>query len=180
MNLREETRVAEQARPALTLEVHRDQAEELSGTQRSLQERVHKVTQRIRELPNGESDFAKEILLLGAVSVVMAEAAQILARPETGPAAIAAETEAIELLLQSKRFNPNGGGGGGSNPGGGGSGTTADSALALLGSGVNNKEVREDPGTTQTTSDAGSSLPEEFRTGLQEYFRQLENPGNRP
>ena len=50
----------------------------------------------------------------------MDEATEILARPETGSPAIAAETEAIELLLQSKRINPKGGGGGGSNPGGGG------------------------------------------------------------
>ena len=42
-----------------------------------------------------------------------------------GAPAIAAETEAIELLLQAKRQSPKGGGGGGSNPGGGG---TADSA----------------------------------------------------
>ena len=58
--------------------------------------------------------------------------------------AIAAETEAIELLLKSKKINPRGGGGGGANPGGGGGGTTNDSALALLGAGLNEKEVRED------------------------------------
>ncbi len=42
----------------------------------------------------------------------MLEASVILEAPETGPTAIAAETEAIELLLQSKRINPKGGGGG--------------------------------------------------------------------
>ena len=52
--------------------------------------------------------------LLGMVSQVMNEATDILARPETGPPAIAAETEAIELLLRSKRINPKAGGGGGS------------------------------------------------------------------
>ena len=41
---------------------------------------------------------------------------EILARPETGGPAIAAETEAIELLLKSNRINPNGGGGGGRRP----------------------------------------------------------------
>ena len=54
----------------------------------------------------------------------MSDATEILARPETGGPAIAAETEAIELLLQSQRINPKGGGGGGSTPGGGGTGTT--------------------------------------------------------
>ena len=62
----------------------------------------------------------------------MDEATEILADPRPAPA-IAAETEAIELLLQSKRINPTGGGGGGSSPGGGGQGTTNDSALALVG-----------------------------------------------
>src|SRR5205085_11675643 len=111
------------------------------------------------------------------VSRVMAEATDILARPETGPPATAAETEAIELLLQSKRFKP-GGGGGGSNPGGGGGGTTADSALSLIGRGVNEKEVREAPRAAQATGETGSTLPEEFRTGLDAYFNRLEKGPN--
>jgi hypothetical protein len=110
----------------------------------------------------------------------MDEAAEILGRPETGREAIAAETEAIELLLQSKKINPKGGGGGGSSPGGGGSGTTDDSALALVGAGVNEKEVREDQGITQTTGESGSQLPEEFRAGLDEYFNRLERGPSMP
>src|SRR2546430_7162359 len=104
----------------------------------------------------------------------MAEATGILAGGETGSPAIAAETEAIELLLQSRRFNPKGGGGGGPNPGGGGGGTTTDSALSLIGTGVNAKEVRQATGATQATGDAGATLPEEFRTGLDAYFNRLE------
>jgi hypothetical protein len=111
-----------------------------------LQERIDKVTQRIRDLPNGEAEFGKEIGLLRTVSQVMTEATGILARPETGRRAIAAETEIIELLLQSRRFNPGGGGGGGSNPG------TAAHA----------------------TGETGATLPEEFRTGLDTYFNRLE------
>jgi hypothetical protein len=103
----------------------------------------------------------------------MVDATGILARPDTGPPAIAAETEAIELLLQSKRFNP-GGGGGGANPGGGGGGTTTDSALSLIGRGVNEKEVRDAPHAAQATGDSGNTLPEEFRTGLDAYFNRLE------
>src|SRR5205823_3404209 len=112
------------------------------------------------------------------VAQVMNDAAGILARPDTGREAIAAETEAIELLLQSKRINPKRGGGGGSSPGGGGGGDTTDSALSLVGGGVNDKEVREDHGISQATGDAGPSLPEEFRAGLDEYFNRLERkPG---
>ncbi len=174
VNLREDTRVAEQAKKAVAKEEHARQAGELSKTQRKLQERIDKVTQRIRDLPDSETEFAYEINLLGKVSQVMDEATTILARPETGRPAIAAETEAIELLLQSKRFNPGGGGGGGRNPGGGGGGTTNDSALSLIGRGTNEKEVREATAATQTTGDNGATLPEEFRVGLDAYFNRLE------
>ena len=174
MNLREETRVAEQARPSLAAADYQKQAGKLSHTQRDLRERVNKVVARIFELPDAKKDFDQEIHLLQAVSVVMDEAAGILAQPNTGRPAIGAETEVIELLLKSKRINPKGGGGGGSNPGGGGGGTTKDSALTLLGTGVNPKELRQDRGVSQTTGEPGSSLPEEFRAGLDEYFNRLE------
>ena len=86
----------------------------------------------------------------------------------------AAETEAIELLLQCKRINPKRGGGGASSPGGGGTGTTQDSALALLGSGLNQNEKREAREVAQATGETGRVLPEEFRAGLDEYFNRLE------
>ncbi len=155
-------------------EEHKTQALKLSTSQKTIQERTEKVTQQIRELPDGEEQFPKEIMLLTMVAEVMGEAAEILDRPETGSPAIAAETEAIELLLRSKRINPKGGGGGGSSPGGGGTGSTIDSALALIGGGVNEKEVREDRGISQATGEAGPALPEEFRAGLDEYFNRLE------
>jgi len=177
VNLREETRVAEQAKAAVTTEEHTKQAGQLGETQTELRKRVDKVIERIRELPDGEENFAKELRLLGAVSQVMHEATQILQQPNTGAPAIAAETEAIELLLQSKRFNPKKGGGGGASPGGGGGGDTTDSALTLVGSGVNDKELREDRGISQATGKTGDALPEEFRHGLDEYFNKLEKTG---
>jgi hypothetical protein len=176
VNLREDTRVAQQAKPALKKEQYQTDADKLSGRQSLLKDRIEKVIDRIRELPDGEMVFAKEIRLLATVATVMEETADILTRPETGTPAIAAETEIIELLLQSKRINPKGGGGGGSSPGGGGGGTTTDSALALLGKGVNRKEVREDREVMQAVGDSGPVLPEEFRAGLDEYFNQLEQP----
>lgn len=174
MNLREETRVAEQAKPAIKAEEHAKQSTQLSETQHKLGERIDNVVDRIRALDNGEEEFAKEIGLLRQVATVMLDAKAILANADTGKPAIAAETEAIELLLQSKRINPKGGGGGGANPGGGGGGTTNDSALTLIGSGVNEKENREDHGVSQATGDSGPKLPEEFRSGLDEYFNRLE------
>ncbi|HVT28967.1 MAG TPA: hypothetical protein VHE81_13210 [Lacipirellulaceae bacterium] len=175
MNLREETRVAEQAKAAVDAKKHAAEGKRLSESQHGLQDRVVKIVDRIRQLPDGDAEFPKEIALLGQVSGVMKDATNILATPETGPPAIAAETEAIELLLKSKRINPNGGGGGGSNPGGGGTGTTQDSALALLGAGLNQKEVRESPGTQQSVGETGPVWPEEYRAGLDQYFSRLEN-----
>jgi hypothetical protein len=104
----------------------------------------------------------------------MKDAEKLLTAHETGTQAIAAETEAIELLLQCKRINPKGGGGGGTSPGGGGTGTTQDSALALLGSGLNQKERREARDVMQATGESGRVLPEEFRAGLDAYFERLE------
>ena len=67
---------------------------------------MEKVTEQIRALPRGEAEFGREIKLLQTVAGVMHETTAILARPETGPPAIGAETEVIELLLQSRRINP--------------------------------------------------------------------------
>jgi hypothetical protein len=175
VNLREETRVAEQAKAAIEEKEATKQAQGLSKTQDDLMERVVKVIQRISELPDAEEEFGREMALLEQVAIVMEKARDILGSPNTGAPAIAAETEAIELLLQSKRINPKGGGGGGgSSPGGGGRGTTTDSALALMGQGQNQKEVREDRGVSQSTGDSGPALPEEYRSGLDQYFNKLE------
>lgn len=178
VKLREQTRVAEQARPAMTESEHAQAGEELSQSQDEFRERLDKVVERIKELPDAEAEFAKEIALLTQVSEVMVETVGILASPETGAPAIAAETEIIELLLQSKRFNPNGGGGGGANPGGGGGGDTETPALALVGSGVNEKEIREELSAAQSTGTTGPGLPEEFRNGLDKYFSELEGWNN--
>ena len=174
VNLREQTRVTEQARGAVTSEEHEKDSKALGKTQAVLDERTKKVILRILDLPEPEENFGRELKILGAVSDVMGEATDILNRADTGTNAIAAETEAIELLLQSRRINPKRGGGGGSNPGGGGGGTTTDSALALLGKGINEKEVREDRGVSQATGESGAVLPEEFRAGLDEYFNRIE------
>ncbi|MFK8115350.1 MAG: hypothetical protein AB8B91_24345 [Rubripirellula sp.] len=174
VKLREQTRVAEQARPAVTDTEHMQSSNQLSETQHGFQERMAKVVDRIMDLPDGEADFAKELGMLNEVAGVMQETVEILAKPETGPPAIAAETEIIELLLKSKRFNPNAGGGGGSDPGGGGGGKTETPALALVGAGMNDKEVREEMSATQATGTTGPGLPEEFRSGLDQYFNRLE------
>lgn len=180
VNLREDTRVAEQARPALQQDEYGQQAGKLGQLQQGLSDRVAALIVRIRDLPDGEAEFGKELALLGQVEQVMDEATGILQRPDTGSQAIAAETEAIELLLKSKKINPKGGGGGGASPGGGGGGNTTDSALALLGAGMNEKEVREERDVSQVTGETGVALPEEFRAGLDVYFNRLERERGTP
>ncbi len=174
INLRERTRVAEQAKPIAENEKYLDMVDELATTQISLQERIVAVCQKIEDLPDAQNEFGKEIALMNEVDRAMVDAATILDRPDTSKFAIAAETEVIELLLKSKRINPKSGGGGGADPGGGGGGDTQDAAIALLGPGINEKEAREDHGVQQSTGTAGSTFPEEYRQGLDEYFQRLE------
>ncbi|QEG38591.1 hypothetical protein [Roseimaritima ulvae] len=175
MNLREETRVAQQAREVVDAEKHEGEAKRLASEQNQLAGRIIEVIEAIEALPEGAQRFAKDLKLLDGVVPVMNDATDILRDGDTGMAAIAAETEVIERLLQSERINPKGGGGGGgSTPGGGGGGTTTDTAIVLMGTGINKNEVREDHGVSQATGESGPALPEEFRAGLDRYFNQLE------
>ena len=174
INLRERTRVAEQAKLVSENDKYLDLVDELATTQIELQVRIVAVCKKIEELPDAQNEFGKEIALMNEVDRAMVDAAEILERPDTSKFAIAAETEVIELLLKSKRINPKSGGGGGADPGGGGGGDTQDAAIALLGPGINEKEAREDHGVQQSTGTSGSTFPEEYRQGLDEYFQRLE------
>ncbi len=68
MNLREETRVAEQARPSLAADDYKQKPANCRQRKMCLRDRVGKVVARIRQLPDAESDFAKEMHLLQTVS----------------------------------------------------------------------------------------------------------------
>jgi hypothetical protein len=176
MNLREETRVAEQTRAALPADAVAKRGGDLSGRQHVLADRVAGLVDRLLDEPDGESAFGSEIQLFEQVEEVMAEAADILGTADTGPRAIAAESEAIELLLaaQAACSGGGGGGGGGATPGGGSTGTASSLALALAGRG--NRTAREAGGgeKEQATGTTGRILPEEFRAGLDAYFNTFE------
>ena len=174
--LREETRGVEQAKAALEAEEHKEKAEALSQKQELISERVTEVLNKITQIEEEEEKaFPKEKALLSKVEIVMDDARDILAQPDTGGPAIAAETEAIELLLMAKRINPKGGGGGGgSTPGGGGTGDTDVAALALIGSGSERQAGTEARIISQSTGTTGSEIPAEYRTGLDKYFGALE------
>ncbi len=175
--LREETRTLEQARPALGGGDYAGRARPLAQTQDRVASLVAEATGKIRKLPRGSVEFRGEIALLGRVEQVMREARQLLARPETGSETIAAETEAIELLLQARRSSGGGGGGGsgGSSPGGGGAGDGAESALALVGTGIAPNARSEGRSVRQATGVTGRELPEEYRSGLDAYFNAYES-----
>ena len=194
-NLREETRVAEQVRPSLDAGAFKARAGGLASEQQELAERVGGLVEQLgmadtvirfddeiermkREILPGRSrppKFAKEIQLFKRVQEVMAETRGILAGPDTGRRAIAAETEAIELLLQSQfGGGDGGGGGGGGSPGGGSTGATRNAALARLGEGVNSQARTEAPEEEQAIGKSGIVLPEEFRDGLDAYFNAFE------
>ncbi len=176
MYLRDETREMEATSPILAPDIYQSKMRPLELTQADLRERIDQVVEEIKELPDADAQFANEIQLLTVVSDVMRDARAVLSRPDSGPEAIAAETEAIELLLQSKRQNSSGGGGGAS-PGGGGQ---TDSNGASL----NDISMESDSGkdsaaaareVDQSTGQSGRKLPEEFRRGLDKYFNALES-----
>jgi hypothetical protein len=174
MKLRDETRELENAKSALAAEKFAADAKGLGKKQGSIGMHTQSALDDILALPQGAEKFGKELKLLNAVVFVMQDAQGTLMSPDTGDKAIAAETEAIELLLQAKRAGK-GGGGGGSGPGGGGTAASASSAaLADLGPGSDaNSSVTARP-VGQATGRAGKEFPEEFKTGLDAYFNNLE------
>ncbi len=181
MKLRDETRELENARTAMEADEHREKSRKLSKEQDRIGEHTNSAVEDILGLPQGEEKFGKELKLLAAVGQVMTEASDILRAPDTGAPAVAAESEAIELLLQTKRQNPNGGGGGGSDPGGGSTaGSASSAALAELGPGSDAKSAVTGRPVGQATGRAGREFPEEFKTGLDAYFSNLEGTGGRP
>ena len=177
MKLRDETRELENAKAAVEKEEFASRARKLGDEQDRIKDHTDTAIGDIEAIEGGSQKFGKELGLLTRVVAVMDEASGILRVPDTGAPAIAAETEAIELLLETKRNNPNAGGGGGSNPGGGGGGTTRSTALASLGPGGDaNRDVKARP-VGQATGRAGKDFPEEFRSGLDAYFSNLEGTG---
>jgi hypothetical protein len=175
MTLRDETREEENAKPALDPAKYTTDTQGLGDMQSDIGNHTTGAISDILALPEGESKFSKEIGLLKNVVDVMNDTHGILATPDTGPNAVGAETEAIELLLQSKRSGNKGGGGGGSNPGGGGrSGASSESALADFGPGADAQAVVTARPVGQATGVAGQQFPDEFKSGLDAYFGLLE------
>ncbi|MDB6138990.1 MAG: hypothetical protein JWO94_2062 [Verrucomicrobiaceae bacterium] len=175
MALRDETREAENGKPAMEKKDYFKRATGMAVKQDDIGRRTYEAAQAISKLSKAQS-FRKEMKLLSQVTEVMGDAYKILDKPDTSAPAVAAETEAIELLLETRRQPPGGGGGGGgSSPGGGGSAAAAQSAaLAEIGPGADPTAKVSERETGQATGKAGHEYPDEFKTGLDAYFNALE------
>ncbi|TLD71169.1 hypothetical protein FEM03_09695 [Phragmitibacter flavus] len=176
MNLRDETRELDTAKSALSAELYVQSAAQLTKKQQAIRDLTHSAIDDINALPRAKQNFEKELALLTRVTFVMTEARDLLAKPDTGAPTVAAETEAIELLLQAQRQPPGGGGGGGGDPGGGGTAQSASAtALSELGPGSDAKAQPVQREVKQSTGKAGREFPEEFKNGLDTYFNTLES-----
>lgn len=177
MNLRDETRVVDQVRGTIEAHEFEKSAAALGDTQSSLHDRTLVVIERLEEMQETQNrNFGKALQRLGVAESAMRDATELLDSAETGGPAVAAETEAIEALLITKRGG-GGGGGGGDSPGGGTGGGTTDaesSALAGIGEGFEFEDrlVDQSIGTTRT------DIPDEFRAGLDAYFGAVDGRSN--
>ncbi len=168
IQLREETRELEQAKAALTADEYSERSIALYDTQITLTEDTREVEAQISLLPNATERFIQgQLAKVARAAEVMEEVEDILAEPDTGPRAIAAITEVIEILLETGRI-PNA-------PMIITAPPATASALSLLGVGDDSGRASiENRSPRQATGKTGRVLPEEFRQGLDAYFDALE------
>ena len=177
IDLRDETRTLDQlmVKSESTVDASeelKDRATGLAVQQMDIQERTLNVSQDIRALPNAMKDFDKELSKLKKGVQAMDEASALLTDLKVGAQTNAAQTAAIEALLEARR---GGSGGGGGDDGGGSiaSGTTRRLPMDMIGPGrdagakIAPRQVGEGVGKT------GKQLPEEFREGLDSIFNEL-------
>ncbi len=180
IQLREETRETENAKDTLNSDKYYARSEGLSDTQYEIAEDTLEVARQISLLPEFNTRrIRQQYAKVSAAAEVMEEAETILAKPETGPEAIAAISEVIEILLQTQRMpnTPAGGGGGGDSPGSSGNVFAQLVSAMTLGSGRGDDSGQafiEKRAPKQAIGKTGRVLPEEFRQGLDTYFNVLE------
>ena len=173
MDLRTLTRDTEQARAAQHTEEYYEASKPLAEKQKTLDTRTGNVIEAIEKLPDAQTEFGKELAQLANAKKAMGDANKRLVKPDTGPVAVAAESEAIEWLLLARRMG-SGGGGGGSTPGGGGGGSTNIPALALAGRGDAPAAKVDKRPVEQATGTVTDEVPAEMRAALDRYFAGLE------
>ena len=183
ISLRDETRSLEQAKPQMEPKKFTDEGFDLSDTQQEIYDRTLAVIEEIKAIEGGEQAFSNELQNLTGASEAMNDALDELALPNTGPATIAAETEAIELLLQANRTPPpppnappSPPSSGGTNPMDGQRNGVAQSLslLRLFGEAEEEDTVVVERAVEQATGKTSEEVSEEFRYGMEKYFEALE------
>ncbi len=169
VDLREETRELDQARAILESETYEERAMALSRVQADLAGDTRNILEEINELPDANHEvITAQKEKLSAAAYVMDEVVSMLAKPTTGPEAIAAIAEVIEVLLEASRV-PNA-------PMITNASPTSTPALLLIGIGDDAGQASLDErAPDQATGKSGREFPEEFRAGLDAYLNAVEN-----
>ncbi|MEL6105257.1 MAG: hypothetical protein AAFU85_04440 [Planctomycetota bacterium] len=179
VNLREQTRMAERGRDVMTRQQYMSEAIRLSESQDLIRDRLDQIVDTIDAEPDAALHFAAEMEVLSLASSAMVDATKTLVSPETGADAIAAETEAIELLLRSKKVNPEGGeASSGGQAGGSAGGDTREAAAELLGRGFEALTQERPSETKFAVGRNRNEVPERWLEGVQRYHLRLEQRRN--
>ena len=177
MNLRDETRVFEQSRAAMDEQERRERNDGLTVYQMSVQERSLDTIEDIKRLPGGEKTFRDQLGKLTNAASAMNDATGMLFDYTTGDPAIAAETAAIEALLESRRIEPPP-----SNPPPPQGSSSQDGSESLAGNRAamdmfNPAEGQfgqpQARGVGAGTSASSDNVPERFRSGVDNFTNQL-------
>ncbi|MCO8120153.1 hypothetical protein NHH03_00265 [Stieleria sp. TO1_6] len=180
VNLREQTRVVDQGRGAMQQEQYSTAALRLGDQQTLIRDRLEVVVEDVNALPGALLDFAGELEVLQAAVSAMDDAKTLLIAPDTGPPVIAAQTEAIELLLRSSKVNPASGSDSGGGAQSSSGGETDQVAALLIGRGLNELAGERVSETELSVGRDRGQVPEQWREGLDRYFQQLEQRLKQP
>ena len=173
-DLREETRELEQVRAGQEAAAVHRHIEGLAKVQVDLAVRTATVIKKVIALPNGEATYGKDIERLTDAIAAMRDAESLFVKHETSVATIAAETDAIELLQNSRRSKSSKGGSGN----GAGDGERSGADLAGLASVLEGKTqdsmARPGRATDLSTGNESDRVPEEFRAGMDRLYEAME------
>ncbi len=177
--LREETRALEQSRAELAANSIEKQTGELANVQLQLARRTLNVIDRVIALPNGEQDYGQDIKRLTAAGEAMRDAQMLLEKGETAGPTIAAETEAIELLRNSKKGKKSKGKGGSGSPNDGNrNGGDLEGLVDLLDGTRADELAQPERNVELSAGNETDSVPSEFRSGLDRLYQAMERNGN--
>lgn len=183
IDLRDQTRAVAQIGEATDRSEYEERTTGLAVGQMSLQERALDVISDIEALPSGGERFDRELGKLRSAVTEMEKASELLVDLKAGAATLAAESQAIEALLASRRQSDKVGKGSGSDGGGAGSlagGRTNRSPLELIGPDEDAGAYDDPRDVGAATGTAGAPLPEQYREGLDAFQNGLHRLRQRP